>query len=589
MTWAFEKTTYKTTTTMSSSRPFGPPVVRMDRVSDRPFSPVFLADLVPLLAKTLEWTFFFLLGCLGFGWSWVLLLAMLHCVRQLAQESNRNKTELLKMSALSCDEKEVLGRSLDVFPAWVGFPDFDRCEWLNETMAQLWRRLANSGLATRLVIDYVQPELARILDQLRLKEVSGFNVSRVDLGTIPARVGGIKTYKSARQGDRGMILLDVEVAYDGDARVVFTLQGVQAEIKQIVFKGVARVALKPLLDSFPFLGGFQMCLLYPPVLEYTLGGVGAFGDLPGASAIVRKIVEEQIRARLVWPNKVNVSLPIEAVEEMEDTAFLLTRPVGILTVQVVEARNLLRKDKNLTGSGKSDPYAVVSLGSKRVSFRDSYVPKTVDPQFDYSTQFVVEDNLSGLQVKVELFDHDTKTADDFLGSRSIEPSSASNIDEWLKLEDVDKGEVRVRTLFDQAEALDDVCDLDAFDTFIVSLLIDSCKDLVAGQRQRPIARCIVTHTQGEKVSTRPAAKGKDPVFEECFTFVSKSLDTDALTVQVVDSRNDSAQLGSLKLPLAFLKRTPRREFFHMQWQLEGGNGAIVLSAKCFGTCTLDRQ
>ena len=47
------------------------------------------------------------------------------------------------------------------------------------------------------------------------------------------------------------IVLDCEVVYAGDARVLFTLQGVQAEIKNIVFKGMARIVIKPLLQTFP--------------------------------------------------------------------------------------------------------------------------------------------------------------------------------------------------------------------------------------------------------------------------------------------------------------------------------------------------
>jgi hypothetical protein len=44
----------------------------------------------------------------------------------------------------------------------------------------------------------------------------------VVLGSIPAYVGGIKVYSS--NTSREEIILDCDVAYSGDARVVFTLQ-----------------------------------------------------------------------------------------------------------------------------------------------------------------------------------------------------------------------------------------------------------------------------------------------------------------------------------------------------------------------------
>ena len=53
----------------------------------------------------------------------------------------------------------------------------------------------------------------------------------------------------------------------------------------------------------------------------------------------------------------------------EKWSFLLPRPAGLLVVQLVEARDLLKKDKHFGGSGKSDPYAVVSIGERKMSFR----------------------------------------------------------------------------------------------------------------------------------------------------------------------------------------------------------------------------
>ena len=66
---------------------------------------------------------------------------------------------------------------------------------------------------------------------------------------------------------------------DGEARVNFTLQGISAQIKDIRFRGTARIHLKPLLTTFPFVGGFEMYFLETPSLEYGLGGIGTFGRL----------------------------------------------------------------------------------------------------------------------------------------------------------------------------------------------------------------------------------------------------------------------------------------------------------------------
>ena len=42
---------------------------------------------------------------------------------------------------------------------------------------------------------------------------------------------------------------------------------------------------------------------------------------------------------------------------------------GVIEVRVHRGRHLVKKDKHLIG-GKSDPYLVISVGEKKVSFKD---------------------------------------------------------------------------------------------------------------------------------------------------------------------------------------------------------------------------
>jgi hypothetical protein len=154
---------------------------------------------------------------------------------------------------------------------------------------------------------------------------------------------------------------------------------------------------------------------------------------------------------------------------------------------------------------------------------------------------------------------------------------------WLPLDGVKRGEVRVGATWREAVAVDDD-DLTTFDCFILSVFVDACKD-VGRAEKRPYTRCLFKATQGGERATRVRSKTRDPVFEEGFTFTVRSVDTDALTVEVVDARNSDARLGSVKMPLSFLVRSPKREFFTMDWKLEGDvspNATINLSAKLYG-------
>ena len=158
------------------------------------------------------------------------------------------------------------------------------------------------------------------------------------------------------------IVLDCDIVYVGDARVIFTLQGISAQIKDIKFRGMARVHLKPLLNRFPFVGGFEMYFLSMPTLEYGLGGIGTFGEVPGINGIVRHVVEDVVRSRFVWPSRFKLYFPLEDLKHQSKASYMLPTPAGLLTVTIKEARDLLKKDKHIGGSGKSDPYAVVSIG-----------------------------------------------------------------------------------------------------------------------------------------------------------------------------------------------------------------------------------
>ena len=107
-------------------------------------------------------------------------------------------------------------------------------------------------------------------------------------------------------------------------------------------------------------------------------------------------------------------------------------------------------------------------------------------------------------------------------------------DDWVQLENVARGELRLATSWREAVPVDDE-DADDFESFILSVYVDSCKNVGQnGGKRPPSPKCVLTHTQGDAKSTRIAPKTRDPVFEEAFIFSgSKSLDTDSLTIEVI--------------------------------------------------------
>ncbi|KAG4392045.1 hypothetical protein GLYMA_04G065450v4 [Glycine max] len=85
-------------------------------------------------------------------------------------------------------------------------------------------------------------------------------------------------------------------------------------------------------------------------LDFTLKVIGGdLSTLPGISDAIEETIRDAIEDSITWPvRKVIPILP-------GDYSNLELKPVGILEVKLVQAKNLTNKDI----IGKSDPYAVI--------------------------------------------------------------------------------------------------------------------------------------------------------------------------------------------------------------------------------------
>ena len=563
------------------------PVVKIIRYTEDVFSSQLVTRYRTVLVKFLEWTFFYLLSYLGFGFGWVLFFISLYYLRFIEKDLVSQRVANAKEKSGTIKETS----SMTSLPSWISFPDFDRVEWINQILFQLWTNV--DCYATFFVQTLIEPELHKILDLMQLDQLSGFRIKRVDLGTTPARVEGIKVYDKKCINDKNKeIVLDCDVVYAGEARVTFTLQGISAQIKDIRFRGTARIHLKPLLTTFPFVGGFEMYFLEMPSLEYGLGGIGTFGEAPGVNSLVRSVVEDVIRTRFVWPSRFKLYFPLDDIRHQSKASYMLPQPAGILTVTLKEARDLLKKDKHIGGSGKSDPYAIISIGERKISFRNRYVPKTVNPTWDYTTTFIMEDPVDGQDMGIEVYDFDAGSADDFLGTTSISLSDVtqnSAYDKWITLSDVKHGDIHLCCDWRAAKATCDDSEEDSKKSFyIVSIFIDRCHDLVGGKSGASslYPKCKIRLESGksdEEFSTLPRNKTEHPIFEEGFLFTSKQPESDKLILEVIDVKGIDSVIGSKTIPIETLILSPDQELMNKSWSLDGAHpkAKIYLSSKLY--------
>eukprot|EP01114_Cavostelium_apophysatum_P006544 TRINITY_DN1790_c0_g1_i1.p1 TRINITY_DN1790_c0_g1~~TRINITY_DN1790_c0_g1_i1.p1 ORF type:complete len:300 (+),score=33.20 TRINITY_DN1790_c0_g1_i1:266-1165(+) len=99
-------------------------------------------------------------------------------------------------------------------------------------------------------------------------------------------------------------------------------------------------------------------------------------------------------------------------------------------IRVIEARGLRAADTN----GKSDPYAIVKIRGTQKTFRTKIVYKTLSPM--WNEEFTFQPISANDVLEIKVWDHDTVTGDDFLGTLEIPVSSYMNgpqRDEWKAL------------------------------------------------------------------------------------------------------------------------------------------------------------
>lgn len=423
----------------------------------------------------------YFVGYMGWSVAWLITPVILSVAREQWRNKSETRRNVAKASALASDKEVILARLGDL-PTWVFFPDVERCEWLNRILKQVWPNA--NFYAKSLIKDSIEPNIQQALAGYKL---NGFKFDRMILGTIPPRIGGVKVYD--KNVSRNEIIMDLDLFYAGDCDINFSLSGLRGGIKDFQIHGTVRVIMKPLISQMPLIGGLQIFFLNNPNIDFNLVGVVDLLDMPGLSDILRKIIVDQVAAIMVLPNK----LPIILNDGVPALSLKMPEPEGVLRIHVVEAKDLMKKDISVLGKGKSDPYAIVSVGAQQ--FRTQTIDNTVNPKWDYWCEALVHAD-SGQQLQIVLNDKDAGGDDELLGRATVEISSVTKkgeIDTWLTLEQAKHGLVHLRLTWftlsalkgDLKSAIQETQQLrvTSMSTALLTVFIDSAKNLPQARQQ----------------------------------------------------------------------------------------------------------
>ncbi|XP_015581849.1 synaptotagmin-5 [Ricinus communis] len=318
------------------------------------------------------------------------------------------------------DSRKILPS--EFYPSWVVFSQRQKLTWLNLHLTKIWPYVNEA--ASELIKASVEP----VLEQYRPIILSSLKFSKLTLGTVAPQFTGVSIIEDGGSG----ITMELEMNWDGNPSIVLDIKtrlgvSLPVQVKNIGFTGVFRLIFKPLVNEFPCFGAVCFSLRQKKKLDFTLKVIGGdISTIPGIYDAIEGTIRDAIEDSITWPvRKVIPILP-------GDYSDLELKPVGMLEVKLVQAKELTNKDI----IGKSDPYAELYIRPIRDRIKTSKtINNDLNPIWNEHFEFIVED-ASTQHLVVKIFDDEGLQSSELIGCAQVQlcelqPGKVKDV--WLKL------------------------------------------------------------------------------------------------------------------------------------------------------------
>ncbi|XP_023533118.1 synaptotagmin-3-like isoform X3 [Cucurbita pepo subsp. pepo] len=207
--------------------------------------------------------------------------------------------------------------------------------------------------------------------------------------------------------------MEPAIRWAGNPNIVMVVNILSLRIKvQIVdlqIFATPRLALKPLVPTFPCFATIVASLMEKPQIDFGLKIMG--GDImsiPGFYRFIQDKIKRQVSSLYLWPRILEIPVL--------DPSILATRkPVGILHVKVVRASKLLKMDI----LGTSDPYVKLMLsGGGLPAKKTSIKMRNLNPVWNEKFKLIVNDPKSQV-LQLQVYDWDKVGGHDRLGMQLV--------------------------------------------------------------------------------------------------------------------------------------------------------------------------
>lgn len=310
----------------------------------------------------------------------------------------------------------------EFYPSWVSFTQKQKLKWLNHELVKIWPFVSQA--ASELIRTSVEP----VFEQYKSFILASLHFSKLTLGTVAPQFTGVSIMDSDSSG----ITMELDLQWDGNPNIVLDIEttlgiSLPVQVKNIGFTGVLRLVFKPLVSEFPCFGAVCCSLREKSKVDFTLKVVGGeMTAIPGISDAIEGTIRDTIEDTLTWPNRIIVPIVPGDYSDLE------LKPVGLLEVKLVEARDLMNKDL----VGKSDPFAVLYIRPLREKTKKSKtINNDLNPIWNEHYEFVVEDT-STQHLTVKIYDDEGLQPSEIIGCARVyladlQPGKVKDV--WLDL------------------------------------------------------------------------------------------------------------------------------------------------------------
>ncbi|CAI0411867.1 unnamed protein product [Linum tenue] len=304
-------------------------------------------------------------------------------------------------------DSEALQNILPELPLWVKCPDYERVDWLNKFLLDMWPYLDKAICS--IIRTTAQPIFKEYIGKYGIEAIE---FEHLTLGTLPPTLHGeIINLTTTYQND---LVLEPAVRWAGNPNITLVLKlkslAVTVQLLDLQVFAAPRISLKPLVPTFPCFANIVVSLMERPHVDFGLRILG--GDvmsIPGLYRFVQETIKKQVASMYLWPQ--TLEIPV-----LDPSTVVVKKPVGLLHVKVVRAMKLMKADI----IGTSDPYVKLSLsGEDLPAVKKTSIKKhNLNPVWNENFRLIVKDPGSQL-LQLHVYDWDKVGGHDTLGMQVV--------------------------------------------------------------------------------------------------------------------------------------------------------------------------